>query len=97
MRHIPKRSTISHVNRNRKIDFFEDIFNKLYFEYGLVLSHSRILDVLKSWWKLLIAPQLAYLKMFWVALEKEAKEGKCKGGIKVHTVINANEKVPSLV
>lgn len=46
---------------------------------------------------MLIAPQLAYLKMFWVALEEEAKEGKCKGGIKVHTVINANEKVPSLV
>lgn len=28
---------------------------------------------------------------------RKAKDGKSKGGIKVHTVINADEKVPSLV
>ena len=40
--HIPKRSTLSDANKNRKIDFFEDIYNKLLFEYGSVLSDSRI-------------------------------------------------------
>jgi len=45
---IPKRSTLSDANKNRKIDIFVDIYNKLLFEYGSVLSDSRIQDVLKK-------------------------------------------------
>ena len=35
--HIPKRSTLSDANKNIKIDFFEDIYNMLLFEYSSVL------------------------------------------------------------
>lgn len=34
---IPKRSTLSDANKNIKIDFFEDIYNTLLFEYSSVL------------------------------------------------------------
>ena len=43
--HIPKRSTLSDANKNRKVEFFEDIYNKLLGEYGSVLSDSRIQEV----------------------------------------------------
>lgn len=46
--HIPKRSTLSDANKNRKVEFFEDIYNKLLREDGSVLSDSRIQDVLKK-------------------------------------------------
>jgi hypothetical protein len=35
---IPKRSTLSDANKKRKVEFFEDIYNKLLREYGSVLS-----------------------------------------------------------
>jgi chromosome condensin MukBEF MukE localization factor len=35
--HIPKRSTLSDASKNRKVEFFEDKYNKLQFEYGSVL------------------------------------------------------------
>ncbi|WP_395044082.1 hypothetical protein [Flavobacterium sp.] len=46
--YIPKRSTLSNANKKRKVEFFEDIYNKLLFEYGSVLSDSRIQNVLKK-------------------------------------------------
>jgi len=48
LNHIPKRSTLCDANKNRKVDFFENIYNGLMQEYSSVLSDSRILDVLKK-------------------------------------------------
>ena len=39
---IPKRSALSDANKKRKIEVFEDIYNKLLFHYGSVLSDSLI-------------------------------------------------------
>lgn len=44
--HIPKRSTLSDANKNRKVEVFEEIYNNLLLEYGSVLSDSRIQDVI---------------------------------------------------
>jgi hypothetical protein len=95
--HIPKRSTLSDANRNRKIDFFEDIYNKLLHEYGSVLSDSRIQDVLKKQVKIVDSTTISLFKDILSCVGRKSKDGKRKGGIKVHTVINADEKVPSLV
>jgi hypothetical protein len=45
---IPKRSTLSDSNKNRKVEVFEDIYNKLLKQYGSVLSDSRINDVINK-------------------------------------------------
>jgi hypothetical protein len=47
---IPKRSTLSDANKNIKIDFFEDIYNTLLFEYSSVLSDSRIASPVRYHW-----------------------------------------------
>jgi len=95
--HSPKRSTLSDANKNRKAGFFEDIYNKLLREYGSVLSDSRILDVLKKHVKIVDSTTISLFKDLLSCVGRKAKDGKSKGGIKVHTVINANEKVLSLV
>ena len=46
--HIPKRSTLSDANKNRKVEFFEEIYNKLLHQYGEVLSDTRIQKVLNK-------------------------------------------------
>jgi hypothetical protein len=46
--HIPKRSTLSDANKIRKVDFFEDLYHKLLFKYGHVLSDSRFKDVIEK-------------------------------------------------
>ena len=95
--HIPKRSTLSDANKKRKVEFFEDIYNKLLREYGSVLSDSRIQDVLKKQIKIVDSTIISLFKDILSCVGRKAKDGKSKGGIKVHTVINADEKVPSLV
>ena len=95
--HIPKRSTLSDANKKRKVEVFEDIYNKLLREYGSVLSDSRILDVLKKQVKIVDSTTISLFKDILSCVGRKAKDGKSKGGIKVHTVINADEKVPSLV
>jgi hypothetical protein len=97
LNHIPKRSTLSDANKNRKVEFFEDIYNKLLREYGSVFSDSRIQDVLKKQVKIVDSTTISLFKDILSCVGRKAKDGKSKGGIKVHTVINADEKVPSLV
>ena len=97
LNHIPKRSTLSDANKNRKVEVFEDIYNKLLREYGSVLSDSRIQDVLKKQVKIVDSTTISLFKDILSCVGRKAKDGKSKGGIKVHTVINADEKVPSLV
>ena len=95
--HIPKRSTLSDSNKNRKVEFFEDIYNKLLGEYGSVLSDSRIQDVLKKQVKIIDSSIISLFKDILHCVGRKSNDGKSKGGIKVHTVINADEKVPTLV
>ena len=97
MNHIPKRSTLSDANKKRKVEVFEDIYNKLLFEYGSVLSDSRIQDVLKKQVKIVDSTTISLFKNILSCVGRKSKDGKSKGGIKVHTVINADEQVPSLV
>jgi len=61
------------------------------------MSDSRIQDVLKKQKKIVDSTSISLFKDILSCVGRKAKEGKSKGGIKVHTVINADEKVPSLV
>lgn len=97
LQHIPKRSTLSDANKNRKVDFFEDVYNKLLVMYGSVLSDSRLQDVLKKQIKIIDSSTISLFKAILNCVGRKSKDGKSKGGIKLHTVINADEKVPNLI
>lgn len=97
LKHIPKRSTLSDANKNRKVEFFEEIYNSILIEYGSFISDSRIKDVIKKQVKLVDSSTISLFKDILKCVGRKPKDGKSKGGAKVHAVINADEIVPSLV
>ncbi|MCC9044223.1 IS4 family transposase [Myroides sp. M-43] len=97
LNHIPKRSTLSDANKNREVRFFEDVYNQLLSKYTNKLSDSRIKDVIKKQVKLVDSSTLSLFKDILSCVGRKSKDGKSKGGIKVHSVINADEKVPNMV
>jgi len=97
LNHIPKRSTLSDANKNRKVEFFENIYNRLLQKYNSVLSDSRIKDVINKQVKLVDSTTISLFKDILSCVGRNPKQGKRKGGIKVHSVINADEVVPNLV
>jgi hypothetical protein len=94
--YFPKRSTLSDANRRRTHHFFEDIYYALLKKYHPVLSDSwsnkKLVD------KLFIMDSSS-ITLFNDVLKATSKavNGKKKGGLKIHTLINANEDVPCLI
>lgn len=97
LNHIPKRSTLSDANKRRDVIVFENIYHQLLKQYSGFLSDSRIKDVIKKQVKIFDSSTISLFKNIMECVGRHAKSGKRKGGIKVHTVVNADEIVPSLV
>lgn len=97
LNHIPKKSTLSDANKNRTDEVFVSIYNKLLVQYGSVLSDSRITAVLGKQVKIIDSSTISLFKDILQCVGRKPKSGKSKGGIKLHTVINADEIVPNLV
>ena len=97
LNHIPKRSTLSDANKKRDVLVFENIYHQLLKQYGGLLSDSRIKEVIKKQVKIFDSSTIGLFKDIMSCVGRNPKNGKRKGGIKVHTVVNADEIVPSLV
>ncbi len=97
LNHIPKRSTLSDANKKRDVLVFENIYHQLLKQYGGFLSDSRIKDVINKQVKIFDSSTISLFKNIMECVGRNPKSGKRKGGIKVHTVVNADEIVPSLI
>jgi hypothetical protein len=95
--HLPKKSTLADANKSRKVEFFEEVYNSLLKEYGFALSDSRIEIALGKKVKIVDSTTISLFKDILECVGRKPADGKSKGGIKSHTVINADEKVPNLV
>ena len=95
--HLPKKSTLSDANKGRKVEFFEEIYNNLLKKYSFVLSDSRIEIALGKKVKIVDSTTISLFEDILKCVGRKSSDGKSKGGIKSHSVINADEKVPSLV
>ena len=95
--HLPKKSTLSDANKSRKVEFFEEIYNKLLEKYSFVLSDSRVEIALEKKVKIVDSTTISLFKDVLKCVGRKPSNGKSKGGIKSHSVINADEKVPNLV
>ncbi len=95
---IPRRSTLSDANARRSEKFFEDVYRSLYEQNRAALSSDSRKNRSESWMKRLRIIDSTTITLFSNAIFKgvgrHPKSGKKKGGIKVHTVISANECVP---
>jgi len=96
LRYCPRRSTLSDANRDRPSDVFETIYREIYGMYRKRLPDSQS----RSWRSKLYIIDSTTIKLFKEILKnagRTAADGKRKGGIKVHTMIKADEDVPCLV
>jgi hypothetical protein len=97
LNHILRRSTLSDANKRRKADVFGSIYNELLRQYGHFISDSRIKEVIKKQIKIIDSSTIALFKDILKTVGRKAKNGKSKGGIKLHTVINVDEKAPKII
>ncbi len=99
IRLMPSRSTLSDANRRRPEIIFESIYRDLYTTYRNILSSDSCKNRDKAWMKRLQIIDSTTITLFsnllFKGVGRHPKTGKKKGGIKVHTVIHANEGVPS--
>ena len=93
------RSTLADANKRRPEDIFEAIYRDLYATYRHVLSSDSRSHKEPKWMKRLQIIDSTTITLFsnllFKGVGRHPKSGKKKGGIKVHTVIHANEGVPS--
>ena len=94
---VPKRSTLSDANARRSEKFFEDVYRDLYQSNRDKLSSDSRRNGTEEWVKRLRIIDSTTITLFSNVIFKGAgrhpKTGKKKGGIKVHSVIHANEGV----
>lgn len=97
MDYVPKRSTISDGNKNRSSEVFRAIYDYLYNKYGYILPDSRMDDRVPKGLKLADSTTIGLFKEVLKASGRKRIDGKQKGGIKAHTVIDADKGAASFV
>ena len=93
------RSTLADANTRRSEKIFEAIYRQLYATYHTYLSSDSRRKSTPKWMDKLKIIDSTTISLFsnliFKGVGRHPKTGKKKGGIKVHTVIQANEGVPS--
>ena len=96
---MPTRSTLSDANARRPETVFEAVYRQLYGRYRNELCSDSRGHLAAKWMKRLQIIDSTTISLFsnllFKGVERNPKTGRKKGGIKVHTVIHANEGVPS--
>ena len=93
------RSTLADADKRRSEAIFEAIYRDLYATYRTPLSSDSRSRKIPKWMQRLQIIDSTTITLFsnliFKGVGRHPKTGKKKGGIKVHTVIHANEGVPS--
>jgi IS4 transposase len=97
LENLPYRSTLSDANQRRSCDFFCDLYHDLLKKYSYVISDSRVKQVIQKQVKIFDSTTISLFKDILKCTGRLPQNGKRKGGIKVHTVINVDEALPQLV
>lgn len=94
---FPRRSTLSDANANRKSEVFATIYYALLGKYAKVLSDSSAQRLPVKHLKIVDSTTISLFSDILKGVGRNPINGKKKGGIKMHTMINAMEDVPCLV
>lgn len=97
LQHIPRKSTLSDANKRRDADVFGSIYNGLLKKYGHLLSDSRIKRVINKQIEIFDSSTISLFKDILKCVGRNPANGKKKGGIKLHSVINVDETIPKMV
>jgi hypothetical protein len=97
LKHIPFRSTLSDANKRRSHLVFRDIYYTLLKKYRTLISDSRNTYGWENKVEIIDSTTISLFKDILKSVGRKPQNGRRKGGIKVHTQINLQEKVPKLV
>jgi len=97
LKDFPRRSTLAEANSNRSSHVFGKVYQKLYRRYRSFLPDSRNERLPVNDLHIVDSTTISLFSDVLRGVGRTPKEGKKKGGIKVHTMINSREDVPSLV
>ena len=95
--YTPPRSTLSDANCRRDESFFGAVYAKLYQHYKGTLSDSQTSNELLKRIFIIDSSTISLFKAIMKCVGRKPLDGKSKGGIKVHTMLNAYEEVPQLI
>ncbi len=94
---LPYRSTLSDANKRRTSDVFAGIYNDLLKQYHYLFSDSRIKQVIKKQIEIFDSTTISLFQDILKCVSRNPVNGRRKGGIKMHTVMNVDEFVPKMV
>jgi len=97
IKYFPKRSTISDANRKRSSEVFGEIYLGLYHKYRRIISDSSLNDGEIKKLQIVDSTTISLFSDILKGVGRNPINGKKKGGIKMHTMINASEDVPTLI
>jgi len=95
IKQFPRRSTLADANKRRSSQVFGAIYYHLYHLYKGVLSDSRTNPEAVEGLKIVDSTTITLFSDILKGAGRTPLSGKKKGGIKMHTMINAMEDVPS--
>jgi len=93
----PKRSTLSDANKKRSSSVFAAIYQSIYNQYKHFLSDSNPRIVPVKDLKIVDSSTIGLFSDVLKGAGRNPLNGKKKGGIKMHTMIDSREDVPCLV
>lgn len=97
LKNFPKRSTLSDANKRRSAAVFADIYHLLYKRYHRFLSDSRPSEPAIKDLNIIDSSTITLFSDILKGVGRNPLNGKKKGGIKLHAMINAMEDVPCLI
>jgi hypothetical protein len=97
IKYFPKRSTISDANRKRTSKVFSEIYFGLYKQYRKILPDSSPKEKHLKDLQIVDSTTISLFSDILKGAGRKPLKGKKKGGIKMHTMINASEDVPKLI
>jgi hypothetical protein len=97
MNKIPRRSTLSDANKKRSTLFFETVYYQLLDKYRESITDSRFKSKFGKSLMIFDSTTISLFQSILKCVGRKPRSGRAKGGIKVHTLINADEKVPQLI
>lgn len=90
-------STLSDANKRRHSNVFAGICNDPLKKFGYFISDSRVLSVINREIEIFDSTTIRFFQNILKCTGSTSVDGKRKGGIKLHNVINVDETVPKLV
>lgn len=97
LQHIPKRSTLAEASKRRDSSVFGSIYSKLLREYGHHLPDSRIREAINMQVEVIDSSTISLFRDTLRCAGRNRKNGRKRGGIRVHAVISVVEIVPKAV